>query len=154
MTTQEMIDEFLLTKRFAMIGVSRNPKDLSRQLYTEFNRRGYDIVSVNPLSPEIEGKRCYARIQEVSPPVTSALIMVAGAASEKLVQECAEAGISLVWLYGVSGIKNVHPAAVERCAELGIKVITGYCPFMVLPNTSFVHRFHGVVWKMLGKYPQ
>jgi uncharacterized protein len=42
------IRDFLAHKRFAMVGVSRQPKDFSRSLFHEFLNRGYEAVPVNP----------------------------------------------------------------------------------------------------------
>ena len=39
---------FLATRRFAVVGVSRNEKDFSRYLLRELLARGYDAVPVNP----------------------------------------------------------------------------------------------------------
>ena len=154
MHTQSLIDEFLKLKRFAMIGVSRNPKDFSRGLFKEFVTRGYDVVPVNPFVTEVDGKRCYARITEIVPRVSAAIIMTTTAQSEFLIQECADAGITLVWLYGIAGEKSVNPNAVRNCQNLGINVIPGYCPFMVMPASSLGHRLHGSIWKLLGLYPK
>ncbi|MBI5216869.1 MAG: CoA-binding protein [Ignavibacteriae bacterium] len=154
MNTQTLIREFLEGKRFAMPGVSRDSKHFSRMLYKEFLTRGYEVLPVNPLATEIDGKKCYARISEIQPPVAAALFMTPKGGTLPLLQECAESGISLVWFYGISGIKDVHPDAIRSCQQLGINHIAGYCPFMFLPSASFFHRLHGTVWKVLGKYPQ
>jgi len=154
MTTYSLIQEFFTLKRFALIGVSRNPKHISQTLFKEFTSRGYDVVPVNPLMSSVEDKRCYHGVKEIVPPVTAALITAPVAETESLVRECAEAGITFVWLYGVSGKKDVNNAAVQYCTEKGMKVIPGYCPFMFLPSSAFFHRLHGSVWKFLGKYPK
>ena len=41
-------NEFLAQRRIALVGVSRDPRDLSRTLFRELRRRGYDVVPVNP----------------------------------------------------------------------------------------------------------
>ncbi len=154
MNTQTLIQEFLKLDRFAMIGVSRNPKDFSRMLFKELITKGYDVVPVNPFVSEIDGKRCYSRVSHIEPKVNGALLMIPKIGSENFIHECADAGISLVWLYGISGPKDVNPQTLRLCDELGLNVIAGYCPFMVMPTTSWFHQLHGTVWKMLGKYPQ
>ena len=52
----ETIAEFLAQKHIAMIGISRNPKDFSASLFRELERRGYDIVPVNPKASEVMGR--------------------------------------------------------------------------------------------------
>lgn len=154
MTTRTLITEFLSQKRFAMIGVSRQPKDFSRSLYREFVKRNYEVVPVHPAAKEIEGQPCYGHFKDITPPVTSALVMTPRATTERLVAELGEAGATLVWLYGVSGEKDVSPAAVSYCRTHGIGLIAGYCPLMFLPGAPFFHRFHGSIWKVIGLYPR
>jgi hypothetical protein len=148
-----LIDKFLSQKRFAMIGVSRNPRDFSRGLFREFLERGYDVLPVNPQAGEIEGREAFHTIREVSPPVTCALLMVSIDALERVLQYCDQAGIRLVWIYGIVGSRSVDPAILKYCEDHGIEVIAGFCPYMFLPHTESFHRFHGWVWKMMGFYP-
>ncbi len=151
MNTQQLIPEFLDNKRFAMVGVSRNPKDFSRMLFKEFYTRGYEVLPVNPLATEIDGRICYAHISEIQQPIKAALLMTPKSGTLSLVQECVAHDVSFVWLYGISGAKDVEPEAVQFCLQQGIKYIAGYCPLMFLPSAAWYHRLHGCVWKMLGK---
>jgi predicted CoA-binding protein len=151
--TTPLIHEFLKTKRFAMVGVSRNPNDFSRTLFKEFVTRGHDIVPVNPHIPLMEGRRCFQNLREVSPPVTAAILMTPKSAIEQTLLDCAEAGITLVWIYGLSGERNIDPDSLRFCKDHGMKVIAGHCPYMFMQDAGLVHRFHGAVWKMIGRYP-
>lgn len=149
-----LITEFLTQKRFAMVGVSRNPRDFSRRLMREFLRRGYDVIPVNPKANEVEGNRCFASIRDIRPPVTTALLMTSRAATEQVLRECADAGVTLVWIYGISGAKDISPAALRVCEDYGIGVVPGYCPYMFMPVTAFFHRLHGFALKLTGNYPR
>jgi hypothetical protein len=40
---------------------------------------------------DVEGSQCFARVQDVTPPVDAALIMTAAAKSEQVVRDCAQA---------------------------------------------------------------
>jgi len=152
-TTMQDIDDFLAQKRIALVGVSRNPQDLSRALLREFVRRGYEMAPVNPNLTEAEGLRCFARIQDVTPAVDGALIMMPAERSAEIVQDCAESGIKRVWLYRGAGPGAVSAEAVNLCSRYGIRVVTGYCPYMFWPETSFVHRAHKFAMKVVGTYP-
>lgn len=154
MTTRTLISEFLSLKRFAMIGVSRSESDFSRQLCREFLARGYDVVPVNPAAADIEGRRCFARIGDVSPHLAAAMLLTPKKSLAAVLRECSDAGVTLAWLYGIAGEKDVPPDAMETARNRGIAVISGYCPFMFLPNTAWYHRVHGAIWKVLRFYPQ
>ncbi len=66
-TSLETIHEFLAQKRIAMIGVSREPGSFSVTLFQELLRCGYDVVPVNPHTPNVLGHPCFARVQERHP---------------------------------------------------------------------------------------
>jgi len=148
--TRRDAEDFLAHKRLALVGLSRNPKDFSRYLYDELRRRGYDVVPVNPNVAEVDGAHCFARLQDVTPPVEGALVMTAADQSERVVHDCAEAGINRVWLHRGAGQGSVSPAAVGFCKERGMRLVAGYCPYMFLPKASFFHRLHGF-FRKLGK---
>ena len=44
--------------------------------------------------------------------------------------------------------------AIFRAEEHGIQLITGFCMFMFLPRTAFVHKLHGGVMRIVGAYPR
>lgn len=150
----ETIEDFLAQKRIAMVGISRNPTNLSATLFEELCRRGYDVVPVNPNTTEVHGRRCFARVQDIQPPVEAALLMTAPEVTETVVQDCAEAGIQRVWMYGGTGKGSVSAKALAFCQERGIRVVPGQCPFMFLPDTAGFHRFHGFIRKITGRYPR
>lgn len=152
-TRRETIADFLAQKRLALVGISRNPKDFSRGLFRELRQRGYDMVPVNPQVTEIEGLRCYARLQEVTPPLDGALVMTAPQQSEQVVHDCQDAGVTRVWLYRAAGAGAVSEAAVDFCVRNGIGLVAGFCPYMFLPQTQFFHRFHGFFLRLTGGYP-
>lgn len=153
MTRRAQIDDFLGRKRLALVGVSRDPKDFTRDVFREFQRRGYDVVPVNPNVREVEGLPCFARVQEVAPPVEGALLFTSPTLTDQVVHDCAEAGISRVWMHRGAGVGAVSRSAVEFCQAQGMAVVPGECPFMFLPNTGSLHRFHGLIKKLTGRYP-
>lgn len=153
-TTMQLIQEFLAQKRIAFIGVSRDKNDFSRGLFREFCNRGYDIVPVNPEAADIDGRFCFARVQNVSPPVDGALLMTSPDLTDKVVRDCAEAGIPRVWFYRSVGTGAVSQHAVDFCRANGIDVVPGYCPFMFFPNPPIIHKAHSLVMKLAGTYPE
>lgn len=150
----EIIEDFLAQKRIAIVGVSRDPANFSVKLFEELCRRGYDMVPVNPNTAEVQGRRCFARVQDIQPPVEAALLMTSPEATEAVVHDCAEARILRVWMYRAAGNGSVREKAVAFCREQGIRVVPGECPFMFLPDTAGFHRFHGFIRKITGRYPR
>jgi uncharacterized protein len=153
MVSLELIQDFLAQKRFAFVGVSREPKDFSRSLFREFRSRGYDAIPVHPAADAIEGVPCVHHLHEIQPPVDSVLLMTSPAVTEAMVCECVQAGVQRVWLYRGGGQGAVTDEAVRLCKENGIAVVPGECPFMFFPKSAWFHRFHGFVKKISGAYP-
>jgi len=154
MTLMERIQDFLGQRRLAIVGVSRRPKDFSRALFREFRERGYDAVPVNPETREIDGQPCFARLQEIEPPVGGALLMTPPALAGRLVRDCAEAGVKRVWMYRAADQGAATADAVTFCEANGLSVIPCECPMMFLPGGAWFHRFHGLVKKITGSYPR
>ncbi len=150
----ETIEGFLAQKRIAMAGISRNPANFSVKLFEDLCHRGYDVVPVNPNTAEVQGRRCFARMQDVQPPAGAALLMTSPEATETVVRDCAEAGIRRVWMYQATGQGSVSAKAVAFCREQGMQVVPGECPFMFLPDTAGIHHFHGFIRKITGRYPR
>ncbi len=152
-TSLNTIQEFLAQKRFAMVGLSRDPKHFSGYLFRDLVKRGYDVVPVNSQASELFGSRCFADVRDIHPPLDSVLLMTPASATETVVRECAEAGIRRIWMYRATGEGSVSPAAVEFCRNHGIDVVAGECPFMFLPKNGF-HKIHGLIRRISGSYPQ
>ena len=157
MTTLQDIESFLALRRLAVVGVSRRANDFTRVLFRELRQRGYDLVPVNPalaeMGAEVDGIPCVASIAGVSPPAEGALLLTSATVTDKVLQDCLQAGIHHVWLYRASGAGAVSPSAISFCESHGIQVVGGECPFMFLPQTGWVHRLHGVCRKITHTYP-
>lgn len=143
MSAIEAAESFLQLKRFAFVGASRNPKDFSRSVLRELLARGYDVVPVNPAAQEIEGRRAYARISDITPPVEGAYLLVPAAQAERAAEEALAAGVRQLWFHRGGGPGAASPAALARCAAAGVTPVTDLCPFMMLPGAGWFHRLHG-----------
>ncbi len=152
-TTRAEVEAFLAQKRLAVVGVSRESKCFANDLFREFRKRGYNAIPVNPHAETLEGERCFARVQDITPKVDSALLMTSGENTEQAVRDCAEAGVKYVWLYGVGGPGSVNAQAIEFGKQQGMTVIPGFCPYMFLPGTPFFHRMHTFVMRLTGSLP-
>jgi predicted CoA-binding protein len=150
----DSIEDFLAQKRIAMVGISREPGSFSVQLFKELSRRGYDVVPVNPQTPNIQGRRCFAHVQDIEPPVEAALLMTSPEGTDAVVSDCAEAGIRRIWMYRAAGRGAVSDQAVQFCREHGIRVVAGECPLMFLPRSGGIHRLHGFLRRITGRYPK
>jgi len=154
MASKHAVDSFLSCRRIAVVGVSRDPKDFSRQVFRAFVERGYDAVPVNASGGEVEGRRAAGHVGEVQPPPEAALLMTPPSATDQVVRECAEAGVKRVWMHRGAGRGAASPGAVAFCREHGIEVVDGECPFMFLPGAGWFHGVHRFFRRFGGRLPR
>jgi uncharacterized protein len=154
MASKRSIESFLSCRRIAVVGVSREARDFSRSVFRAFVERGYDAVPVNPNGGEAEGRPFARRLQDVSPPVEGAYLITPPAATLEAVRDCAEAGVTRVWMHRGGGQGAVDPEAVALCRETGIELVEGECPLMFLPGTGFVHGVHRFFRRLAGSLPR
>jgi predicted CoA-binding protein len=136
---------FLEHRRIAIVGVARDEKDFSRGVLRALQRRGYDVVPVNPAMGEVDGQRCFARLMDVQPPVEAALVMTSRGRTGGVVEDCVRAGVRAVWLHRGAGPGAASPEAVEICRANAIDLVTDLCPYMALPGAGAMHGFHRVL---------
>jgi predicted CoA-binding protein len=134
---------FLVHRRLALVGASRDPRDFSRGVLRELLRRGYEVVPVNPGASHMEDRPCYARVQDIPRPVEAALLMTAPGRSADAVRDCLAAGVRAIWFHRGIGPGSVSAEALDLCRAAGVEVVAGECPYMHLPEAGLPHRVHG-----------
>lgn len=154
MNTLATIEDFLAQKRIAFVGLSRNSRDFSREVFRAMKRSGYDLVPVNPDVDELEGEPTYASVADIPGEVDAALLMTPSRATAAVVEACVARGIQRIWMHrGLGGGGSVSADAVALCEERGIRLTAGECPLMYLEDPGWVHRVHAWFKKRRGTYP-
>src|SRR5574340_634865 len=88
---------FLASRRIALVGASRDPRSFSRGVQRALVARGYDVVPVNPAAGEVDGRRAFARPQDVAPPAEAALVLTPPGGAADAVRDCLAADIRRIW---------------------------------------------------------
>lgn len=153
MTMRTAIDEFLTCRRIAFVGVSAEPTDFSRVVFHELVERGFDVVPVNPDLTEIEGRKAYARVQDIPAPVEAALLMTSPEATETAMKDCAEAGIHRVWLHDGTNRGAGSDAAPGAGTSHDVTAVAGEYPMMFVDDTGWPDRLHAWGKTMLARHP-
>ncbi len=155
-TTRRQIDDFWALKRLAIVGVSRDPKHFSNQIWQELRQRRYDVVPVNPNTDR--ARRPALLRQRPGHPAARRRRRDHDPADRdrggrpRLRRGRGEARLDAP-RYG-PGAGSVSPAAVQYCEANGIDVVAGFCPYMFLPGTPFFHGLHAFAKKVTGSYPR
>jgi len=154
-TLADKVEDFLSQQRIAVAGVSRSGKATGNAIYKRLRDRGYEVVALNPNADEIEGEPCYRSLKAVPGKVDGVVAVTRPEDTEKLVHDCAEAGVTRVWMhYGIhGGGTSVSENAVEFCNQHNISVITGVCPLMFGKPSDGFHRLIRRWYEFTGKIP-
>jgi hypothetical protein len=150
---KEAASAFLANKRVAVTGVSRTPKTHgSNNVYRRLRERGYEVFAVNPNADEAEGDPCYQDLKSIPGGVQAVVIGTRPEIAEDTMRECAELGITQVWMHRGPGAGSVSDGATALGRQHGITVIDGGCPLMFGPTADFGHRVMRFVYS--GKIPK
>lgn len=151
--TMDNIRRFLNTHRIAIAGASRNEQDYSRLVAKEFEQRGYDVLYLNPGVSAIDGKPCYAAVDQIQPPPESVIILVPESHVLETARLCMRAGVQHLWFRHNENTSGDYRTAIEGSRTAGANVVCGECPLMFLPNMPWVHRAHHFLRQVTGTLP-
>lgn len=155
-TLKEAAEEFLAQKRIAVTGVSRNSKSDhgSNVVYKRLRDRGYEVFPVNPNADTVEGDPCFQDLKSIPDGVDGVVIGTRPELAESTMQECAELGISRVWMHRSFGEGSVSDEATDYGRGQGITVIDGGCPCMFGPTADFGHKMMKGFISLTGGLPK
>jgi uncharacterized protein len=147
--------EFLAHKRIAVTGVSRTPAGHgSNVVYKRLRERGYKVFAVNPNAEEVEGDSAYDNLRSIPGGVEAVVIGTRPELADETMRECAELGITHVWMHRGPGAGSVSETATAYGREHGITVIDGGCPCMFGPTADFGHKAMRFVFGLSGNVPK
>jgi predicted CoA-binding protein len=154
-TINEAAAEFLSHKRVAVTGVSRTPnKHGSNTVYKRLRDRGYHVFAVNPNAERVEGDRAYPDLRSIPGGVDAVVIGTRPEIAEDTMRECAELGITHVWMHRGAGAGSVSDTAAAYGRDHGINVIDGGCPCMFGPTADFGHKTMRALLTLTGNVPR
>jgi len=142
------IQEFVGSKRIAVVGVSRTEQKMGNGIYKELKLRGYEVFGVNPHLETIDGDKCYPSLAELAGKVDAVVICVPSQQAALVLRDAAAAGIKKVWLQ--QGSQSLETAKVAK--EAGISPVEGKCILMYAGEVKSIHAFHRFFAKLFGQY--
>lgn len=147
-----VINDFMAHKRFAVVGVSQDPKGFANTVVRELRKAGYDPVPVGAHLSELDGEPVYASVGEVPAPLDGVMVMVNAEAAKQVVRDSVDAGVPRVWLHKGYGPGCASDEAVAYCHEHGVPVVDGACPLMFTEHPQWFHRMHRGMRRMRGAF--
>lgn len=144
--------DFLAQPRIAVAGVSRTRQDASNSIYKALRDLGRQVFAVNPNADTVEGDKCYHSVKDIPGGVDGVVIVTRPEITEKVVHDCAEAGVKRVWMHNNTFAQSsVSDEAVAFARSQGMTVIAGACPMMFLDSG---HKFMRMVLGVMGRLPK
>ena len=121
MTTEQQILQNCHT--IAVVGLSSNPLRPSYEIAEFMQRRGYQIVPVNPHEVEVLGEPCYARLEDIPEKVDCVNVFRRPEFVPAIVDSAIAIGAKAVWLQlGIS-----HEEAIARAEAAGLLAVQDRC---------------------------
>ncbi len=155
-TMQKAAKDFLAHKRIAVVGVSRTKSNAANLIYRKLRSSGYKVFAVNPNATTVEGDTSYPNLKSIPEKPDGVVIVTKPEATNQIVRECAELGISKVWMHnGMHSLgSSVSKEAVDFCREHGITAIPGGCPMMYFNDADMGHKFMHWLQGLTGSLPK
>jgi uncharacterized protein len=151
--TMDHIRRLLNVHRIAIAGASRNPHDYSRAVAKELERRGYEVLYLNPGVDTIDGKVSYRAVEHIQPPPEAVILLVPESRILETARMCLRAGVQHLWFRHAAKTSDDYRLAIHEAQAAGVNTVSGECPLMFLPDTAWVHRAHRFLRQMTGSYP-
>jgi len=144
----QTIQAFIEKKTMAVVGASREGNKFGNSAAKELQERGYEILYIHPEADEIDGHASYPNLEAVKDQAESVWVSVPPERGETILRDAAAAGLKKVWLQ--QGADS--PELVKLGEELELDLVAGKCILMYAEPVGSFHKFHQVVWKMIGQY--
>ena len=127
-TDDDRLREILEYETIAVVGCSTTPGKDAHEIPAYLQRRGYDVVPVNPPADEILGERAYDSLTEVEAEIDVVNVFrpsdeVAGIVDDAIDRREERGDVRVVWTQ--LGISDDEAAA--RAEEAGIEVVQDRC---------------------------
>jgi len=141
-----LIDDFITSKKIAIIGMSRSEKKFGNLACKELRTKGYEIFPVHPEATEIEGIACYPNLMALEGKVDALWIAIPHQNVPQVLEEAAQIGLKKIWLQQGAWSKDVQ-VCIDR---LGLPVISKRCILMYAPPVKSIHKFHRTIKGLFG----
>lgn len=125
------VDAFFAGSPFAVVGASDDRRKFGNKVLRCYWEHGKTAYPVNPKRDTVEGRPCFAKLEDVPGPVHGVSLITQPEVSEGIVEEAAALGITRLWFQPGSESRR----ALETARRHGMHVIAGGpCVLVELPR--------------------
>ena len=120
----DQLREILLqSKTVACVGVSSSPEKPSFGIFAYLAAQGYEMIPINPGSPEIQGRKTYPDLASI--PVEIDVVQVFRRPEDvpAVVEQAIQIRAKVVWMQE----QVIHEEAARAAEAAGLKVVMNRC---------------------------
>jgi len=111
------------TRTIAVVGLSNDPAKASHGVARYLLSQGYELMPVNPTSPEVLGMRSYPDLTALGKPVDVVQIFRRPKDVPPVIDDAIAIGVKVVWMQ--PGAENED--AAETAEAAGVTAVVGHC---------------------------
>ncbi len=114
---------FTQNTRIAVVGASTDPQKYGNRIMSDLLAAGYSVEGINPKGGQIADKQLYSTLADLPQVPELVIIVVPPTAGITVLKECAQLGITEVWMQ--PGAESEESEALAK--KLGINLTTNTC---------------------------
>ncbi len=142
------VARFLTLGKYAVAGVSRDPKKFGHMMFKELRQKGMDVVPVNPNAEIIDGANCFKSVSELPADIRGLILMTPKDETLAVAKEAIGHGIKDIWIQQGAETKST----IADLKKEDINLIHNQCLMMFWKPNS-IHSFHRFLKKIFGGLP-
>jgi len=142
------VARFLSAGKYALAGVSRDPKKFGNTMFAELLKKGMDVVPVNPKAETINGIKCYPSISSLPGDINAVIFVTPKNETLSVVREAIAHGIKNIWIQQGAASKST----IEELSKEDVNLISKECIMMFWQPDS-IHTFHRFLRSIFGHLP-
>lgn len=125
---EEIITRALELKNWAIVGATPKKDKYGYMVFNKLSEKGYNVFLVNPFYEEIEGKKVYKNLYEITENIDCVSMIVAPEKGKSYIEQAAKLGIKIIWFQPGAESKEL----IELCKSFGIEPVYNSCVMVAL----------------------
>lgn len=132
MIQKEHIEQFFGTSKIAVVGASRNKHKFGNMIFSGLQKRGYNVIPVNPFAEEIEGVKCKKSIAELDSSDTALVLVTHRNETDAIADLAIKLGFTQLWIQTDCDTENTPLLAQNK----KLNIIYKLCILMLMKPKS------------------
>ncbi|MGB5105282.1 MAG: CoA-binding protein [Candidatus Zixiibacteriota bacterium] len=120
---EEIVEILKSAKRIAVVGMSSKPERASHGVSQHLISRGYEVIPVNPLEPEVLGLKSYGSLRDIPGAIDIVDVFRRSDQTDPIIDEAIAIKAKVLWLQE----DVINESGAVRAQEAGLKVIQDRC---------------------------